>query len=84
MTTRPPAEEAGFSLVEALIALAIIAAMTLALLAAVIEDARGRRMMRERREALMVAQSALDNAVGGEGGDAGHWGRYVWHLDRDA
>lgn len=75
----------GFSVVEALIALAIIAAMTAALVFTVAADAHARLMVRERRAALMLAQSQLDRARGGEINiDDGQWGNLSWHIDREA
>lgn len=79
--------EAGFSLIEALVALAIIAAMTSALVETVATDAHARFAIRQRREALLIAQSALDRARGGEAADSGQaTGRgpeLRWHIDRE-
>ncbi|WP_353229025.1 prepilin-type N-terminal cleavage/methylation domain-containing protein [Novosphingobium sp.] len=83
MTLGRPAHEAGFSLIEALVALAIIAAMTLTLFATMTADARARRMVRERRAALMVAQSQLDRAVGGDTETAGTALGLAWQIERD-
>jgi prepilin-type N-terminal cleavage/methylation domain-containing protein len=77
-----PAGERGFSLVEVLVALAIIAAMTGVLVQTVGQDAHIRRTMRERRLALMVAQSALDRTVAGDSADNGRWGDLTWHIER--
>ena len=78
--------EAGFSLIEALVALAIIAAMTGALVETVAADAHARFAVQQRREALLVAQSALDRAKGGEAVDFGHaqgpGPELTWHIDR--
>lgn len=82
-TTRR-ADEAGFSLIEAVIALAIIAAMVAALLFTVTGDARARMMVRQRRTALMVAQSQLDLAGSGQAGDSGQLLDLTWHIDRES
>jgi type II secretion system protein I len=76
------AGERGFSLVEVLIALAIIAAMTGVLAQTVAQDAHIRHTMRERRLALMLAQSALDRTVAGDQSDSGQWGELAWHVER--
>ncbi|WP_420383914.1 type IV pilus modification PilV family protein [Novosphingobium sp.] len=76
------ARERGFSLVEAVISLAIIAVITLTLFATVTANARTRHMVRQRREALMVAQSQLDRAAGGLTDEQGQWGDLQWHIDR--
>ncbi len=82
-TTR---DDAGFSLIEALIALAIIAAMTGALVETVAADAHARLAVDQRRAALLIAQSALDRAKGGEAIDsgraAGSGPELAWHIDR--
>lgn len=82
---QPPrcADEAGFSLIEALIALTIIATMTAALFATVTSDARARLMVRQRRAALMVAQSQLDRAGGGQTEDSGQSLDLAWHIERE-
>lgn len=78
--------QAGFSLIEALIALAIIAAMTGALVETVAADAHARFAVTQRRAALLIAQSALDRARGGEAVDSGHSSgpgpELLWHIDR--
>jgi type II secretory pathway pseudopilin PulG len=78
----PCANESGFSLIEALIALLIISAMISALVGTIIEHAHARQMVRLRREALMVAQSALDRAAGGQTDDFGQWQDLSWQIDR--
>jgi prepilin-type N-terminal cleavage/methylation domain-containing protein len=79
-------EEAGFSLIEALIALAIIAAMAGALVETLVTDAHARLAVQQRRAALLVAQSALDRARGGEPVDSGRFQAggppLAWHIDR--
>jgi prepilin-type N-terminal cleavage/methylation domain-containing protein len=76
----------GFSLIEALVALAIIAAMTGALVETLAADAHARLAVQQRRMALLVAQSALDRARGGEAVNTGHSDgpgpALQWHIDR--
>ncbi len=80
-------DEAGFSLIEALIALAIIAAMTGALVETIVTDAHARLAVQQRRAALLIAQSALDRARGGEAVDFGRFQAsgppLTWHIDRE-
>lgn len=79
--------ELGFSLIEALIALAIIAATTGALVETVAADAHVRFVLQQRREALLIAQSAIDRAKGGEAVSAGHsqmpGSGLSWQIDRE-
>ncbi len=75
--------ERGFSVVEALIALAIIAAMATALIATIAADAHARLMVRERRTALILAQSQLDRARAGATDESGQWLDLSWHVERD-
>lgn len=58
--------EAGFSLVETLIAMAIIAAMMAMTFGGIAINARTTQKMLDRRAAVMVAKSALDLAVGSD------------------
>jgi len=76
--------EQGFSLVEVLVALAIIAAMSAVTFEAIAQDARARSMVRLRREALLVARSQLDRAVAGDFADRGRSGQLVWRTERNA
>ncbi|MFM9827778.1 MAG: prepilin-type N-terminal cleavage/methylation domain-containing protein [Sphingomonas sp.] len=55
--------EAGFTLVETVIAIAIIAAMLGATMQAVVANARASRMVEDRRVATLVAQSELSAAA---------------------
>lgn len=55
--------EQGFSLVEAMVSLAIVAAITGAFYQLLASNAAARRATDERRMALLVAQSALDLAA---------------------
>ncbi|WP_295529668.1 type II secretion system protein [Novosphingobium sp. Chol11] len=73
----------GFSLIETLIALVIIAAMTAALVGTTTQDARTRLAVHQRREALMVAQSALDQVADVNAADAGQWRGYTWSVARE-
>lgn len=86
MTKRCDDPQAGFTLIEALIALAIIAAITGALVETVTADAHARYAVEQRRSALLIAQSAMDRARGGEAVDDGHSAgpgpELAWHIDR--
>jgi general secretion pathway protein I len=79
-------DDAGFSLIEALIALAIIAAMTGALVETIAADAHARLAVEQRRGALLIARSALDQAAGGDAIDSGHADGagppLSWRIDR--
>jgi hypothetical protein len=67
-----------------LIALAIVAAMTAGLIDAAAGDARTRAAVRERREALMLAQSALDRSYDPNAPDGGAWRAYSWRVSHDS
>jgi general secretion pathway protein I len=54
---------AGFSLIETLVALAILAAMAGVVYAAIGANARAAGSMRQRREAILLAQSLLAQAT---------------------
>jgi general secretion pathway protein I len=79
-------DDSGFSLIEALIALAIIAAMTGALVETITADAHVQLAVEQRRAALLIARSALDQAEGGDAIDAGHADGagqpLLWRIDR--
>lgn len=77
------ARKNGFSLIEALVALAIIAALAGALAGALTDHARTVRTVADRRNALMVAQSALARIEAGERADHGNDGALVWHAMRE-
>jgi prepilin-type N-terminal cleavage/methylation domain-containing protein len=77
----PP--DQGFSLIETLIALAIVAAMTAALVGTTAQDARTRLAVQHRREALMVAQSALDQVADVNAANGGQWRGYSWTVARE-
>ena len=74
--------EAGFSLIEMLIALAIVTAMTGALVGTVGQDARARLAVQQRREALLVAQSVLDQMADANAPLEGRWRGYGWRVLR--
>lgn len=80
-TPRDPSE-LGFTLIELLIALAIVAAMTTALVGTVGQDARTRLAVQQRREALLVAQSVLDQMADGSTPVEGRWRGYGWRVLR--
>ena len=80
--------QAGFSLVEALVALTIIAALAAALADTLTAHARMRGAVTDRRLALMVAQSALARIEAGDPADGGHIdggaaGVLAWHAVRE-
>ena len=75
--------EHGFSLVEALVALAIIAALAGALADTLAAHARTRAAMAQRRTALLVAQSALARIAAGDPADGGQAGELSWHVVRE-
>ena len=56
--------QSGFSLVETLIATAIIAGMTMMAFQTISANAQATRLMIDRRAAVLVAKSALDSAIG--------------------
>jgi general secretion pathway protein I len=76
--------EAGFSLVETLIAMAIIAAMMAMTFGGIAINARTTRAMFDRRAAVMVAKSALDAAVSSNDGEempqSGADGNLRWQI----
>ena len=72
----------GFTLIEVLIALAIVATMTAALVVTVGQDARTRLAVQQRREGLMIAQSVLDEMADPNAPLQGQWGVYGWRVVR--
>jgi len=62
---RARASQSGFSLVETLIAAAIVAAMATTLSVVIARDAQARRQIAERRIAIAIAQSQLEQASAG-------------------
>jgi prepilin-type N-terminal cleavage/methylation domain-containing protein len=79
---RPCPHDQGFSLIETLIALAIVAATTAALVDTTAQDARTRLAVQHRREALLVAQSALDQTSDVNAPSSGQWRGYQWTVSR--
>lgn len=83
--TRPMTRGArGFSLVETLVALAIVAAMAGVVFAAIGANARAAGAMRQRRAAILLAQSLLAQATIAAGpyrlGERGRWGAMSWRA----
>lgn len=74
--------EAGFSLAEALVALAIIAALSAAMLQTLADTTRRHTQVEQRRRAAMVAQSALARIAAGDRSDSGQDGDLSWHATR--
>ena len=70
----------GFSLIETLIALAIVAAMTAALVGTTGQDARTRLAVQHRREAMLLAQSALEQMADASAANNGRWQGYTWRV----
>lgn len=82
-SARRNAREAGFALAETLVAAAIIAGMTALTFGIVAQDAHVQSAMRERREAVLVAQSVLAQAVAGaEQREVGETGDLHWQIAR--
>jgi prepilin-type N-terminal cleavage/methylation domain-containing protein len=77
--------QAGFSLVETLIATAIVATMSLMFYQSVTVNARALNAIGDRRAAALVAQSALDLAVAGSSSRdlprSGIDGQMRWQID---
>ncbi|MFM9976617.1 MAG: prepilin-type N-terminal cleavage/methylation domain-containing protein [Sphingomonadaceae bacterium] len=77
----PDPREAGFGLVETLIAMAIVAMMTAMVFNTIALNARTMTAVTERRAAALLATSALDAAVGGTGvAEAGQSGALRWQV----
>lgn len=78
--------EAGFSLVETLVSLAVIAGMSGVLFEAIGTNARAARQVAQKREAILLARSLLAHAVvppgTGELADAGQSGGFSWRFSR--
>jgi type II secretory pathway pseudopilin PulG len=78
--------EAGFALVETLIAAAIIATMTGVFFQIIASHAHSVQAMADRRAAAMVARSALDAAIGDNEGILARRGtdsRLQWQVTID-
>jgi general secretion pathway protein I len=78
----PAPGEAGFSLVEALVALAITAAAVSAFLTTLGQDAMLEGAASRRTLAVMVARSALDRAMGGDDTPSGRDQGLGWQVAR--
>lgn len=77
--------EAGFAIVEVVIAAAIVAGMMALTYRAIVANAQGGRMVAERRMAAMVAQSVLAQATAAPGGSVptqGRDGALIWRVAR--
>jgi type II secretory pathway pseudopilin PulG len=78
----PSVREVGFGLVETLIAMAIVAAMTAMVFNTITLNARTIAAVTERRAAGLLATSALDMAIGGtEVAQSGQSGALRWRVD---
>lgn len=76
--------ETGFSVVEALVALAVIAAMASLLFEAISTNARAHSKITDKREAILLAQSLLAQATisrgAGELPPSGQSDRFRWKV----
>lgn len=81
---RARSSETGFSVVEALVALAVIAAMASLLFEAISTNARAHAKIIDKREAILFAQSLLAQATisqgAGELPSSGQSDRFRWHV----
>jgi Tfp pilus assembly protein PilV len=71
--TQPCPRDQGFSLIETLIALVGTTG----------QAARTRLAVQQRREALLVAQSALDQMADATAPNRGQWRGYTWSVSRE-
>lgn len=76
-----PKGEAGLTLVEALVAVALAAVLIVGLLQGLAGTTRLAGAVEARQIASMVAQAALANFRLGEGGTRGDDAGYVWRID---
>lgn len=80
--------EAGFSLVETLVSLAIIAGMTGLLMESISVNAHTAQTLARRREAALLAQSLLAQATtpaaAAQMGQQGRWRALSWRVGRRA
>jgi general secretion pathway protein I len=84
--TPPRARDAGFSLIEVLVALAVVALMTAVLFETLTRNVRFAQDLGRRREAVLLAQSLLaETGVPPPGTglqDEGRRGVLVWRIER--
>lgn len=84
----PRASEAGFSLVETLVALAVIAGMSGMLFEAISTHAQAADRVARKREAILLARSLLAQATvpqgPGELANTGRWRSLSWRFTRGA
>lgn len=82
----PAIREQGFSLVEVLVSLAVIAVMSALLFETLSRNLRLAQDMTRRREAVLLAQSLLAEAGVPPPGtglqDSGRRGPFAWRIDR--
>jgi len=80
-----PSEE-GFSLIETLVSLAVIAGMSGMLFAAISAHAQAAGRVVQKREAILLARSLLAQATMPEGpgqlADTGRWRDFSWRFTR--
>lgn len=81
-----PPEAAGFSLVEVMVAIAVIAGMTGMLFDTIATHARFAEEFRKRREATMIAESLMEQAVVLPDRSAppgsGRMGSFAWNVSK--
>jgi type II secretion system protein I len=72
----------GFALIEALVALAVFATMTALLYQAVVSSASLQRRIADKKLAVLIAQSALDQIEGDDRSfAAGQSGNLIWKAE---
>lgn len=80
-------DETGSILIEAMVAAAIVALMLGAMYRSIADDARGERMLAQKRAALLIAQSELDAAGTvaplAAGVTAGIEDNFIWRMDME-
>ncbi|RIA46319.1 prepilin-type N-terminal cleavage/methylation domain-containing protein [Hephaestia caeni] len=86
MSVRP--SEAGFSLIETLVSLAVIAGMSSLLFESIATHAQAADRVARKREAILLARSLLAQATVPEGpgelADTGRWRDMSWRFTRGA
>lgn len=73
--------QSGFGVVEAMIALAIIAAALAMMFDAMVTDIRRVRSVDLQRHAMLVARSVLDGVIAGDSRDEGRDGPLHWRVE---